>query len=41
MVFAERLWTLEQFAAALELVRALSNGLPHYLADKLRERMQP
>jgi hypothetical protein len=40
MVFAERLWMLEQFAAALELVRALANGLPNYLADKLRERMQ-
>ena len=40
MVFARKLWTADQFAAALELVRALADGLPHYLPDKLRERNQ-
>ena len=40
LIFDERTWTPETFAAALDLTRSLAEGLPHYLFDKLRERSQ-
>ncbi|MBI5684420.1 MAG: DUF3137 domain-containing protein [Verrucomicrobia bacterium] len=40
LVFDERTWEPATFAAALDFVRGLAEGLPNYLFDKLRERAQ-
>lgn len=40
LVFQETTWTPEEFTAALDFARSLAEGLPDYLFDKLRERMQ-
>jgi hypothetical protein len=40
LVFEETTWTPEQVGAALDFARSMAEGLPHYLFEKLRERMQ-